>query len=109
MIETSREPGGGLEFKQRRSELIVPLEYNSKMTRESADLLKKALALPEEERAALAGSLMDSLDAVVDESAEAAWNQEIARRMEDLDSGKAKTIPWDQVRSRICGKLRHGR
>lgn len=79
------------------------------MTRESADLLKKALALPEEERAALAGSLMDSLDAAVDESAEAAWNQEIARRMEDLDSGKAKTIPWDQIRRRISGRLRHAR
>lgn len=79
------------------------------MTRESAELLKKALALPEEERAALAGSLMDSLDDVVDESAEAAWNQEIARRIEDLDSGKAKTIPWDQIRSRISDRLRHGR
>ena len=85
------------------------MEHNTKMTRESADLLKKALALPEEERAALAGSLMDSLDAAVDESAEAAWNQEIARRMEDLDSGKAKTIPWDQIRRRISGRLRHAR
>jgi Putative addiction module component len=41
----------------------------------------------------LAGSLIESLDATVDEAAEAAWNQEIARRIEDLDSGKAKIVP----------------
>jgi putative addiction module component (TIGR02574 family) len=44
-------------------------------------------------------------DATVDEAAEAAWNQEIARRIEDLDSGKAKTIPWEEVRSSISSKL----
>ncbi len=36
-------------------------------------ILKDALALPTEARAALAGSLLDSLDGEVDEDAEAAW------------------------------------
>jgi putative addiction module component (TIGR02574 family) len=78
------------------------------MTEQASEVLKKALSLSEEERAELAGSLIESLDATVDEAAEAAWNQEIARRMEDLDSGKAKTIPWKEVRSRISSKLTHG-
>jgi hypothetical protein len=46
--------------------------------------MKKALQLPQEARAALAGSLLESLDETVDESAEQAWSLEIARRMRDL-------------------------
>jgi putative addiction module component (TIGR02574 family) len=77
------------------------------MTQQASELLQKALSLSEEERAELAGSLIEN--ATADEAAEAAWNQEIARRIEDLDSGKAKTIPWEEVRSRISSKLTHGK
>ena len=79
------------------------------MTQQASELLQKALALSEEERADLAGSLIESLDTTVDEAAEAAWNQEIVRRIADLDSGKAKTIPWEEVRSRISSRLTHGK
>jgi len=79
------------------------------MTEQASELLQKALSLSEEERAELAGSLIESLDATVDEAAEAAWNEEIARRIADLDSGKAKTIPWEVARSRISSKLSHGK
>lgn len=79
------------------------------MTRDANDLLKKALELPEQDRAALAGFLIDSLDMPVDSSAEEAWNDEIARRIEELESGKAKTIPWDRVRQRIAAKLDSGK
>ena len=48
-------------------------------------LLKKALELPPEARAALAGSLIESLDDTVDAAAEEEWNSEIARRMAELD------------------------
>jgi putative addiction module component (TIGR02574 family) len=78
------------------------------MTQQASELLQKALSLSEEERAELAGSLIESLDAAADEAAEAAWNEEIGRRIEDLDAGKAKTIPWEEVRSRISSKLTHG-
>jgi len=75
------------------------------MTQQASELLQKALTLSEEERAELACALIESLDPTVDEAAEAAWNQEIARRTEDLDSGKAKTVPWEVVRSRISSKF----
>ena len=75
------------------------------MTEQASELLQKALSLSEEERAELAGSLIESLDATVDEAAEATWNQEIARRIKDLDSGKAKTVPWEKVRSRISSNV----
>jgi putative addiction module component (TIGR02574 family) len=34
-----------------------------------------------------------------------AWKDEIARRIKELDSGKAKTVPWDEVQRRIAAKL----
>jgi putative addiction module component (TIGR02574 family) len=71
------------------------------MTQEVSELLKKALALPAEARAALAGSLLDSLDETVDASAEEEWNREIARRIRELDSGKVKPIPWEEARRQV--------
>ena len=78
------------------------------MTQEANELLKKALTLPAEDRAALAGSLIESLDTSVDASAEAAWSEEITQRIQDIDSGKAKTVPWEEVRRRISMKLGEG-
>ena len=71
------------------------------MSRDVAELLKEALALPTEVRAELAGSLLDSLDETVDDGVDAAWQREIARRMADLDSGKVKPIPWTEIRRRL--------
>ena len=73
------------------------------MTDPAARLLEEALRLPPEARAAIAGRLMESLDLNVDEGAEAAWAQEIARRLEEVDSGKVATIPWAEARRRILG------
>ena len=78
------------------------------MTQEADELLKKALTLPANERANLAGSLIDSLEETDETSAQDAWNDEIARRIEELDSGQAKTISWNEVRRRIATKLDHG-
>jgi len=75
------------------------------MTREVSELLEKALALPAEARAALAGSLLESLDETVDASAEEEWDKEIARRIQELDSGKVRTIPWAEARRQISDIL----
>jgi putative addiction module component (TIGR02574 family) len=77
------------------------------MMQEARELLKKALALPDKERADLAGSLIDSLDDTVDENAEAAWQEEIVRRFEEVQSGKVKTISWDDVRRKGRTLLRN--
>ena len=81
------------------------------MTPDATELLKRALALTPEERAELAGSLLESLDDPPNdpEAVEAAWKEEIARRIEDVDSGKVNTIPWEEVRQRISSKLTHDR
>ncbi len=67
-------------------------------------ILKDALRLPAEARAALAGHLLESLDETVDEDVESAWSKEIARRIDDLDRGKVKTIPWSVARRQIFGR-----
>jgi putative addiction module component (TIGR02574 family) len=75
------------------------------MTPDVSELLKKALALPPEARAALAGSLLESLDDTVDSSAEEEWGRVIARRIEELDSGKVKPVPWAEARRQISALL----
>ncbi|MBZ5628935.1 MAG: addiction module protein [Acidobacteriia bacterium] len=66
------------------------------MSPEISDLLKRALALSVDERAALAHTLLDSLE-VTDEAVQEAWDDEVARRIGDLKAGKAVTVPWEQL------------
>lgn len=67
------------------------------MSQEAQEILQKALLLPDNERAELAGSLIASLDEVTDEDSEAAWQEEIARRAKEFRSGKAATTSWSEV------------
>jgi len=84
------------------------LAYNLCMTQRSIELLEQALSLTEEERADLVASLLNSLDASPDPDAESLWQEEISRRAADLDSGKAKTVPWQDVQSQASAVLQHG-
>ena len=74
------------------------------MNREAADILRDALDLPPEARAALAGSLLDSLDQTVDEDAESAWGSEIVARLKELDEGRVQLVPWAEARRRIADR-----
>lgn len=74
------------------------------MNPEVSELLKRALALTPEERAALANTLLDSLDAA-NESVQEAWDKEVARRMEDLKAGKAVTVPWEQLHRELLAMV----
>ena len=77
----------------------------AQMTPEVSKLLEQALSLSIEEREALADSLISNLDGKVDEGLRAAWEAEIGRRVAELDSGKAKTMSWAEVRKRNLAKL----
>jgi putative addiction module component (TIGR02574 family) len=67
------------------------------MSPEVSDLLKRALSLPVDERAALANTFLDSLEQM-DESVQEAWDKEVARRVKDLEAGRAVTVPWEELR-----------
>jgi putative addiction module component (TIGR02574 family) len=64
-------------------------------------LLLEALRLSAEERAALAGELIQSLDTDVDADVEAAWSAEIRSRLDRVEAGSAVTVPWAEARRRI--------
>ena len=70
------------------------------MNQEAHKLLQIALALPENERAELAGSLISSLDETVDRDVDAAWQEEVVRRSHDVQSGKAGTAAWEEVKKK---------
>jgi putative addiction module component (TIGR02574 family) len=74
------------------------------MKQSIADILKDALELPPEARAALAGTLIDSLDDTLDPDAESAWEAEILLRLKEIDQGKVKLMPWPEARTKISGR-----
>jgi putative addiction module component (TIGR02574 family) len=67
------------------------------MNTQSQQILRSALALPESDRAEIAASLIHSLDTETDEDVDAAWAAEIQRRIESMDNGEVKLVPWDEV------------
>jgi len=40
-----------------------------------------------------------------DKSIEQAWDQEVARRMADLKTGKAVTVPWEQLHRELLAMV----
>jgi putative addiction module component (TIGR02574 family) len=74
------------------------------MKQNIADILREALKLPPEARAALAGTLLDSLDDTVDRDAESAWEAELLLRLKEIDEGKVKLMPWSEARTKISGQ-----
>jgi putative addiction module component (TIGR02574 family) len=64
-------------------------------------LLTEALRLSPEERAALEGELIQSLETEVDADAEAAWAAEIRARLARIDGDSATTVSWSEARRRI--------
>lgn len=75
------------------------------MSRSPAEILHEAMELPAEARAALADSLLGSLDTEIDADVEQAWREEIERRMASLEQGTAKTIAWEDVKARLAKRL----
>ncbi|MGB8989808.1 MAG: addiction module protein [Candidatus Sulfotelmatobacter sp.] len=70
----------------------------AQMTPQVSELLEKALSLSIHERGLLIDRLVESLDdEPAEEGVEAAWDDEIKRRVDDIRSGRVKTIPGEQV------------
>ena len=72
------------------------------MSSQAKRLLDEALQLTTAEREALAGQLFDSLE-TDDPDAEAAWDAEIEKWINEMDRGEIKPIPWTEARRMIFG------
>jgi putative addiction module component (TIGR02574 family) len=71
------------------------------MNKPMATVLADALRLDDDARANLAAELLASLDGPADPEAEHAWDVEISRRIDAIESGAMPLEPWDSVRRRI--------
>lgn len=76
------------------------------------EIIASALQLPLAERERIVEALQESLiDETIDhgpeepaDEVEAAWSEEIARRIADIDSGRVKTIPSEEAWKIINGE-----
>ena len=71
------------------------------MTKPAEKVLSEALSLDTRERAEIAAQLIASLDGEPDEDVEAAWAAEVDRRIEEVEAGRARLVPWGDVEHRI--------
>jgi putative addiction module component (TIGR02574 family) len=68
------------------------------LTPQVSEVLEKALALSSEDRGLIIHRLIESLDdEPAEEGVEAAWSEEVKRRVEEIQSGKVEMISGDQV------------
>ena len=74
-------------------------------SRELAMVREDALALSPDERACLARDLLASLDGSPDPDAAAAWDEEIIRRIDQIESGDAVLLDTDETIAAIRRRI----
>jgi hypothetical protein len=75
------------------------------MHRNLAEITDEALRLPQHEQLRLARTLLEQAEAVGDVDVDAAWEDEIERRIKLVDSGMAKGRPFAEVLREIDRQL----
>ncbi len=68
----------------------------------------EALRLSPEERGELIHRLIVSLEGETEDTPEAvarAWDEEIARRVADMEAGRTEWVPFDEVMTRLRNKI----
>ena len=71
------------------------------MSKPTETVLAEALRLDVKARANLAVELLASLDGPADPDAEAAWADEIERRVKAIEAGTEELESWEEVKRRI--------
>jgi putative addiction module component (TIGR02574 family) len=98
------------ESHGRAKALADQYRVSGKVPPQVSKILEKALALSSYERGVLIDLLIYTLDIEPNEPAEegveAAWQEEIERRIEDVRSGRVKTIPLERVLARLRERRR---
>jgi len=89
--------------------IVVNQSLDTSMATEALDRIRNEIkALSTAERAELADELIKSLDITRDQGVEDAWEREIMRRVELIDSGQAKLLDRAAFRERMSGRIRSG-
>ena len=75
------------------------------MTDLVSELTERAKSLPAEQRARLAEQILATLDPQ-DEDVDAAWDEEIRKRIEEIETGRVKTVPSEEAFAQVRQALR---
>ncbi|MBU4503932.1 MAG: addiction module protein [Proteobacteria bacterium] len=70
-------------------------------------VIEEALSLPADIRISLVEKLLASLNRPVDEEINRLWAEEAERRVSQIEEGKAKLVPGEEVFAKIRAK--HGK
>jgi putative addiction module component (TIGR02574 family) len=70
---------------------------------------EQALSLNPRERLRLATELLQSVEPRASDEVENAWEEEIQRRIAEIDSGAAKGRPWDEIKRDFNSRYGPGR
>ena len=75
------------------------------MSRSAQEILEDARQLPPDEVDWLIESLLIKENNAAEAEIEAAWDSEIKRRLDEIDSGAVEMIPAEQVHARMIARL----
>jgi hypothetical protein len=75
------------------------------MNRSLSEIAEEAMALPQRDQLLLARTLLEKAEACGDVGAEAAWEDEIERRISRIDAGLARGRPFEEVLRSVDRRL----
>ena len=75
------------------------------MSSKLAEITQDALRLPQDEQLRLARTLLERSEASGQADVDAAWEEEIERRIKNIDEGLAKSRPFAEVVAEIDRQL----
>ena len=67
-------------------------------------VIEEALSLPADVRLSLVEKLLTSLNLPIDEEIDRLWAEEAEHRVSQIDEGKAKLVPGEEVFGKIRAK-----
>jgi hypothetical protein len=68
------------------------------MATELEKVVEQALSLPGLERLSVARRILESVEPQASEEVERAWEEQIVKRVEKIDSGTAKFRSWEEIK-----------
>ena len=74
------------------------------MTTTNDRVIEEALSLPADARLSLVEKLLTSLNLPIDEDIDRLWAEEAEQRVSQLEEGKAKLVPGEEVFAKIKSK-----
>ena len=72
----------------------------------AATIEEEALALPLQERAKLVERLLDSLENLPEQEAEALWLDTAERRAREIDEGRVQLVTPEELERRVQARLK---